>query len=162
MSIITATITAMGIPTGTATGSSQGARSSGALAAKAAKPLAGLGVKAGDLAIFALALGSLIFSAARVYSGSSVSPTVTIQAGDERWVFPLDGETVFSARGPLGDTVVELRGRSARILSSPCANQTCIAGGAIHRHGQWLACLPNRVMVSVSGDGGAELDSVAW
>jgi hypothetical protein len=97
-----------------------------------------------------------------VYSGSAASATLTIQAGGGRWVFPLDGETVFTAPGPLGDTVVELRGGSARILSSPCANQTCVAQGSIHRHGQWLACLPNRVMVSVSGEGGEGLDSVAW
>jgi hypothetical protein len=120
------------------------------------------GMKGGDFVVFALALGVLIFSAVRVYSGSSVSAAVTIQAGGERWVFPLEEETVFTAPGPLGDTVVELRGKSARILSSPCANQTCIAQGGIHRHGQWLACLPNRVMVSISGEGGEELDSVVW
>jgi hypothetical protein len=121
-----------------------------------------IGMRGGDFVVFVLALGVLIFSAVRVYSGSSVSATVTIQAGGERWVFPLEGETVFTAPGPLGDTVVELRGKSARILSSPCTNQTCIAQGAIHRHGQWLACLPNRVMVSISGEGGEELDSVVW
>jgi hypothetical protein len=127
-----------------------------------ARLFAGSGMRGGDFVVFALALGVLIFSTARVYSGSSVSAEVTIQAGGERWVFPLEGETVFTAPGPLGDTVVELKGESARILSSPCVNQTCIAQGSIRRHGQWLACLPNRVMVSISGDGGEGLDSIAW
>jgi hypothetical protein len=121
-----------------------------------------LGVKGGDFVVFALALGALIFSAVRVYAGSSVPATVTIQAGESRWVFPLDGETVFTAPGPLGDTVVELRGKTARVLSSPCANQICVAQGSIHGHGQWLACLPNRVMVSINGGGEEELDSVVW
>jgi hypothetical protein len=121
-----------------------------------------LGMKGGDFVILTLALAVLGLSAARVYSGSSVPAAVTIQAGGERWVFPLEGETVFTAPGPLGDTVVELRGKSARILSSPCTNQTCIAQGSIHRRGQWLACLPNRVMVSISGEDGEELDSVVW
>jgi hypothetical protein len=119
-------------------------------------------VRGGDFVIFALALAALALSAARVYSGSSVPARVVIQAGGERWLFPLEGETVFTAPGPLGDTVVELRGKSARILSSPCTNQTCVAQGAIRGHGQWLACLPNRVMVSISGEGGEDLDSVAW
>jgi hypothetical protein len=126
------------------------------------KLFAGTGMKGADFVVFALALGVTIFSVARVYAGSSVSAALTIQAGGERWVFPLEGETVFTAPGPLGDTVVELRGKSARIRSSPCTNQTCVAQGSIQRHGQWLACLPNRVMVSISGDGGEGLDSVAW
>jgi hypothetical protein len=121
-----------------------------------------LGIKGGDFVVFALALGVLIFSTAHVYAGASVPATVTVQAGGRRWVFPLDGETVFTAPGPLGDTVVELRGKSARVLSSPCTNQTCIAQGSIRSHGQWLACLPNQVMVSISGDGEEELDSVVW
>jgi hypothetical protein len=120
------------------------------------------GMKGGDFVVLVLALGALIFSTLRVYSGSAVSAAVTIQAGGERWVFPLEGETIFTAPGPLGDTVVELKGKSARILSSPCANQTCIAQGSIRRHGQWLACLPNRVMVSVSGEGGEGFDSITW
>ncbi|MDR0450323.1 MAG: NusG domain II-containing protein [Treponema sp.] len=119
-------------------------------------------MKGGDFAVFALALGVLVFSALRVYAASPVPAALTVQAGGERWVFPLDGERVFTAPGPLGDTVVELRGKSARILSSPCANQTCVAQGAIHGRGQWLACLPNRVMVSISGDTEGELDSLAW
>jgi hypothetical protein len=127
-----------------------------------ARLFTGLGMKGGDLVVFALALGVLIFSTARVYAGASVPATVTVQAGGKRWVFPLDRETVFTAQGPLGDTVVELRGKSARVLSSPCTNQTCIAQGSIHGHGQWLACLPNQVMVSISGGGGEELDSVVW
>ncbi|MDR0998566.1 MAG: NusG domain II-containing protein [Treponema sp.] len=123
---------------------------------------AGSGMKGGDFVVLALALGALVFSAARVYAGPSVPATVTVQAGGSRWVFPLEEETVFTAQGPLGDTVVELRGKSARVLSSPCTNQTCVAQGSIHGHGQWLACLPNRVMVSISGGGEEELDSVVW
>jgi hypothetical protein len=92
---------------------------------------------------------------------------VTVQAEEGRWVFPLDAETQFVVHGPLGDTILELGENSARILSSPCANQTCVAQGSIHSHGQWLACLPNRVMVSVSGTSGEDsgsggLDSIAW
>jgi hypothetical protein len=44
---------------------------------------------------------------------------------------------------------VLIDGGAARIVSSPCRNQLCVAAPPIRRHGQWTACLPNQVMVSV-------------
>lgn len=75
--------------------------------------------------------------------------------------------------GPLGDTLVEISGGQARVVSSPCRNQTCVAMPPVRRHGQWTACLPNQVMISVDGgkapSAGAEgasgespVDAVTW
>jgi hypothetical protein len=61
--------------------------------------------------------------------------------------------------------VVEIRGGRARIVSSPCVNQTCVAAGAVHSPGQWTACLPNRVMVSISGSNSeaeGAVDAASW
>jgi hypothetical protein len=59
--------------------------------------------------------------------------------------------------------VVEISGGKARVLSSPCVNQTCVAVGHIHRQGEWAACLPNKVFVSIEGSADDEaLDAAAW
>jgi hypothetical protein len=86
------------------------------------------------------------------------------------WVYPQDrpAAELIHVAGPLGDTVVELRNSGARVLSSPCANQLCVASGAVHVRGQWIACLPNRVLVTVEASGskdaaaGDALDAAAW
>ena len=68
--------------------------------------------------------------------------------------------------GPLGISIIELEDEKARFLSSPCANQICIASGAVQRRAQWIACLPNAVLVRVEGSAGqrveAEIDAVVW
>jgi hypothetical protein len=89
-----------------------------------------------------------------------------VVTGDEGiWVYPAEtgGQArLVSVQGPLGDTVLEIKGGQARVISSPCLNQTCVAAGAIHRRGAFIACLPNRVMVSVEGGEDEDLDASSW
>jgi hypothetical protein len=79
-------------------------------------------------------------------------------------VFPLDAEEHIGVSGPLGETVVEISGGQSRVLSSPCANQTCVAAGHLSRRGQWAACLPNKVFVYIEGTGDDDTapDSTTW
>jgi hypothetical protein len=124
-------------------------------------------IKPFDLGIMALALGAVLFAAVRVYAPGSGNLRAVLEGEGRRWESPLDAVETITVSGPLGDTVVELRGKQARIISSPCAGQTCVAAGAIRSHGQWIACLPNQVMVSVQsggppGKGGSELDAASW
>jgi hypothetical protein len=120
-----------------------------------------------DIGITALALMAVLFSAIRVYTPGSGAARVVLEGDGRRWEFPLDAAETIAVSGPLGDTVVELRGKEARVISSPCVGQTCVAAGAIHNRGQWIACLPNQVMVSVwangpPGKGESELDASSW
>lgn len=104
------------------------------------------------------------------YSFISLSPageaSGMVVTGDQGvWVYPAKtgGEALrVSVQGPLGDTVLEINDGQARIISSPCLNQTCVAAGTIHRRGAFIACLPNRVMVSVEGVEDENLDASSW
>jgi hypothetical protein len=112
----------------------------------------------------------IIFLAFIPLSGGAGAPDfIKLKSETGAWTFPREAEETLAVPGPLGDTVVEIRGGRARVLSSPCQNQTCVAAGAIHAHGQWIACLPNRVLVSVEGGPGennspedTEVDAAAW
>jgi hypothetical protein len=123
----------------------------------------GFAFKAGDGIVLVFGLAALAVSAVWVYAEPRGRQEVVIEGPGKSWVFPLNAEEVVSVPGPLGNTAVELRGGRARVLSSPCTNQLCVAAGAIRGHGQWIACLPNRVLVRVAAeDGGEELDGTAW
>jgi hypothetical protein len=141
-------------------------------------------LKPWDYGVSIAALVITALSALFIYAGTGVEEAVIIKGPQGSWVFPLEAKEILTVPGPLGDTVVELRNGEARVLSSPCANQTCVAAGRIHSRGQWIACLPNRVLLRVEGgakpaggirqgtpssrdgsgpDGaGDELDGVAW
>jgi hypothetical protein len=117
-----------------------------------------------DFAAIALSLALTVFSGFAVYSKPKPTTQVVIQGPSRGWVFPLDAEETVSVPGPLGTTVVEISGGRARVLSSPCDNQTCVAAGHIHAQGQWVACLPNNVFVLIEGseNGGGPVDTSAW
>jgi hypothetical protein len=112
-----------------------------------------------DFAVLILLGAFTILSGAAAYSGGGEG-TVTVKGPEGTWVFPRSAGETLRVQGPLGETVVELKDGRARVLSSPCTNQICVAAGAIHSHGRWIACLPNRVLVSISGE--AEIDGAAW
>jgi hypothetical protein len=130
---------------------------------KGERPTIGISLKIVDGMIILFALAVLVFSAVLAYAGPGRQKEVVIEGADERWIFPLDAEEVVSVAGPLGATVVELRSGRVRVLSSPCTNKLCMAAGAIHSHGQWIACLPNKVLVRVEAEAaGEEVDAAAW
>ncbi|TYO98157.1 hypothetical protein EDC39_10894 [Geothermobacter ehrlichii] len=76
---------------------------------------------------------------------------------DGRIVFraPLDTPRQVSIDGPLGTTRLVLDGAGVRIAESPCPHKVCIGMGRIDRAGEWLACVPNHILVRVTGDGEA-------
>ena len=64
---------------------------------------------------------------------------------------PLDAdvERTIAVQGPLGVTRIEIRGGSARVISSPCPDKICVRMGWLSRVGEYAACLPNRVVMTV-------------
>ncbi|MCL2128627.1 MAG: NusG domain II-containing protein [Treponema sp.] len=116
-----------------------------------------------DFGIAVPVLAAVIFSFFFSYSGADGGRLVNLKADGGEWVFPADADETAVVSGPLGDTVIEISGGRARITSSPCLNQTCVAAGAITLPGQWTACLPNRVMLYISeGRGENDVDAAAW
>jgi hypothetical protein len=135
----------------------------------AGESAAGSGLKPFDFVCFIFALIIIFFALIPLYGGAGDRRVITLKGGEKTWVFPQEAEETVTIPGPLGGTVVEIRGGQARVLSSPCQNQTCVSAGAIRAHGQWVACLPNKVLVSVEGgpgetssQKGAEVDAAAW
>jgi len=116
-----------------------------------------------DFGIVIPLLGAVIASFVGAYSNAGERGTINLKSENGEWVFPLDAVETISVSGPLGDTVIEFGGSAARIVSSPCQNQTCVAAGAVHAPGQWAACLPNRVML-YAGESKTEnnVDAAVW
>lgn len=67
-----------------------------------------------------------------------------------------------SARGPLGDSHLHVsEAGEVAFTDSPCPGHLCLAMGRIQGAGSALACVPNRVLVELTGPAaGADLDAV--
>lgn len=129
-------------------------------------------VKPADIAVFLAALALTIFSAWELYANPKGAPQIRIRGSGGEWIFPLDAEETVRVTGPLGTTVIQIHDRAARVESSPCANQSCVAAGPVNRHGSWTACLPNNVFLMVENYPGGtydesetdenRVDTIAW
>ncbi|GHT78274.1 hypothetical protein FACS1894130_04570 [Spirochaetia bacterium] len=121
-------------------------------------------LKAYDVAVVGLAAALTVCSAVFVYGKGGADAQVIVQGSGRSWIFPPDAEERVVVAGPLGETVVEIRGGEARVVSSPCDNQICVVEGPVHAGGEWVACLPNGVFVLIEGrsheDG--EIDGSVW
>ncbi len=108
-----------------------------------------------DVLALIIALAAIGGFSVLAYTGGSGPGQVVIEASGARWIYPLTEDRTVSAPGPLGDTIVVVSGGKAFVKDSPCPDKLCVLAGAISKPGQWVACLPNRVMVSIRG-GSAE------
>jgi len=106
-----------------------------------------------DFIVLLITAGVTVFFAVNIYGKSGDSLRFIIQGKNQRWIYPIEETLTIDAAGFLGNTTVELKDGRARVVSSPCANKTCISCGAIYNKGQWIACLPNGIFIRIEAAG---------
>jgi hypothetical protein len=114
-----------------------------------------------DFAALFLAVAAVCAVAVVYDTGNEGGLVIAVEGARNAWLFPIDTEETVVVRGPLGDTVVSIENEGVYVVSSPCANQLCVAQGKIHRPGSLVSCLPNRVVVTIQG-GRNEVDGGTW
>lgn len=96
-----------------------------------------------------------VLAAFLLVTGSPPGSRVEVRAGGHVvFAAPLDEARRVEVSGPLGTTLLEIKDGAVRVIHSPCRQQVCVRMGAIHYHGEVLACVPNRVVVQVVGKAG--------
>lgn len=73
------------------------------------------------------------------------------QGEDTVFTAPLAHRRIAELNGPLGVTRLEIDNGEARIVDSPCPYKVCISMGKISRQDEIIACVPNRLLVQVTG-----------
>lgn len=76
------------------------------------------------------------------------------------YIYPLNKNAEYTLQGILGDTVVKIEDFEVKIISSPCPNKHCITFGAISKTGDFNACLPNGISMTIIG-GSGDVDAVS-
>jgi hypothetical protein len=118
-------------------------------------------LRAFDYPAFLLALIVTVLSALYAYGNEDAASAIVIKGAESSYRYPVSAVETIRVSGPLGESVIVLENGQARVVSSPCQNQTCVAAPAILARGQWIACLPNRGMVLVETVNG-ETDTGTW
>lgn len=106
------------------------------------------GKRFGDILIYILYAAAIVLSLSSMRGGDMLM----VEANGCEYAFSLEEDGIYSVTGALGETVIEIKDSKARIVDSPCPNKTCVLSG-------WsdvLCCLPNRVICTAAGSGGAD------
>lgn len=117
---------------------------------------------------FVLVLAGLLVTGAMAtwaVSGTSGMATVRVESVDGVREYALDQDEELSLEGPLGLTVIGIKDSQVAFLDSPCRDKLCVHAGRLHGPGEWTACLPNRVFVSIVGQAapaGDQPDVMTW
>jgi hypothetical protein len=122
-----------------------------------------------DFVVFLVAAAVIVAFSLFAWRQGGPASTVEVKSDAGVFVYSLDEEREIHFSGPLGDTVVVIADGSVRFTESPCRDKICIAQGALTEAGQWAACLPNRVFITVMGgsrdapgDAGQGVDATAF
>ena len=103
-----------------------------------------------DLVVIATLIGIGLYLV--VDGGKTAASTVTISNSDGTILtFSLNEDRFVEIEGRLGRSVIEIACGRVRFVESPCPHHLCMRRGWIHRCGDWIACVPNGILVSISG-----------
>jgi len=90
---------------------------------------------------------------AEIYHGDTLLATYPL---------PQQGQPAvhFQVEGDIGLVNIVIDAAGARITASTCATQRCVLSG-VHRHaGDMIACVPNRVLISLRGKAASRFDAI--
>jgi len=110
------------------------------------------------LAVVALSVFLIAQSVIGAGGGTDLEIRVTAN-GEEVLVRPL-GEDYeeLTVRGFEGDSYLEISGGRVRMIDSACPDKLCVKSGWISRPGESIVCLPNRVVIEITGgEGGPDV-----
>ena len=74
-----------------------------------------------------------------------------VQTPNEKFIYSLSKDGIYKFKGLLGESSIQVENGKAKFLDSPCENKNCIQSGEISTNGQWAACLPNGIFITIEG-----------
>jgi hypothetical protein len=108
-------------------------------------------IKALDVCIIVAVIAVAVASAFSIYGNRSAEVRLVIESPSGQWLYGLDTDRTVEIEGEIGVTVVDIHDGAAHVADSACENKTCVSSPAISRQGEWIACLPNKVMLRIDG-----------
>ena len=128
----------------------------------------GVRLKIGDLIAITLFIGVFAYSLEFSTNDSNSTPSVRIESTEGEYLYPLDTDVEFTIKGPQGLCRIKISDEILRVIDSDCLDKICQSLTPLIQIGEWTACLPNRVMITLIGNpseppsGYGELDSLSY
>jgi len=102
------------------------------------------------LVVLILALG--VFSLVALKHLRQVGDSVIIEVnGQVVQQLELNTSQVITVNGSIGKTTIKIDQGEAQVIHSDCPEQICVKTGKVHRAGEIIVCVPNKVVVKIEG-----------
>lgn len=116
-------------------------------------------MKKGDTVIIAsCVLVCILLFVLPFHSGSELTAVVTVDGEVKREVVLSEVEGPFSER--YGNVEIAFSKDGAEFISSDCSDKLCVKSGMLKKEGDAMACIPNKIVVSIEGK--KNFDGVAY
>ena len=106
-------------------------------------------IKVFDVIILAIIISFITLTALFIYSSDNSVLYLSVRTPKGDWIYPMDTDISFVVEGETGPVSIKIENNEAFVVSSTCSNKTCIRAPKLKNHGDWNACLPNKVFLSV-------------
>ena len=114
-------------------------------------------VRKADIVLFIIliscGIASSVWLSMTSHSGDKVNVTVD---GREYGVYKLSEDRTIAKLN-----IVKIKHGSVTMAEASCNNQVCVKHKSISKTGESIICLPNKVVVAISGKGANRYDSVS-
>ena len=62
--------------------------------------------------------------------------------------------------GSIGKTIIKIDRGTASVIHSDCSQKICVKTGKIHRIGEMIVCVPNKVVIKINGQSKNQFDVI--
>ena len=102
-----------------------------------------------DIIILAIIISFITLTALFIYSSDNSALYLSVRTPKGDWIYPMNTDISFVVEGEAGPVSIKIENNEAFVVSSTCSNKTCITAPKLKNYGDWNACLPNKVFLSV-------------
>ena len=106
-------------------------------------------IKILDFLILTVITAIIITVSLFIYSADNSSLYLSVRTPKGDWIYPMSENIDFAVEGEIGIVKIKIEGGEAFVVNSTCSNKSCILAPKLKNHGDWNACLPNKVFLSV-------------
>lgn len=107
--------------------------------------------KPADFLFIILSAALIAISIISLTGNSSPEAKAVIKVKDDEYIYPLNQEQDLFFDGELGKSHIIIHDGCVEFKESPCRDKVCIHMGQGRKDGDFMACLPNRIIVTVQG-----------
>ena len=119
-------------------------------------------IKKADIILFILILAVGLFVSFGPLANSALGSEVRITVDGELYgIYDLMEDQKITIENDGHVNVVDISGGSVHMDSASCHNQICVGHAPISISGDSIVCMPNRVVVEITGSEGGDVDVIS-